>query len=411
VNSARLFFAAAGSLARHKLRTSLSALGIVFGVMALVSMLAVAEGAKQETLEQVEALGAESLILRTTTMTETQALVASEGHSRGLTLEDANRIVQGVPRVERVAPVVEVRAELANLTGVSAPEVLAVTDDYFAVKKLTVIEGRALCQLDVEARNLVCVLGAGVARDLSFNGRPGATVRIGEELFEVVGVLARRGWRAAKDPALSTRNLDAAVFIPLGVETALVSPLAEGPRQLDEIIVRMGSTADVVRAAPIVSRILESTRTSTVDHQVVVPHELLRQAQRSRRVFNLVLSSVAAISLLVGGIGIMNILLASVSERTREIGIRRAIGANRGQIAIHFLFESAILSSCGATLGVGAGALTAATIARLAEWNTLVTPWGVILAVCMAAGVGLSAGLYPAWRAARLDPIAALRVG
>ena len=226
-------------------------------------------------------------------------------------------------------------------------------------------------------------------------------------MFEVVGVLGERGRATQRSAIITTRDVDRTVFLPLGTESSLRGRSYSG---YSEISLRIHDQERVPVAARLVERTLDQRRTGDVrDFTLVEPAELLSQAYRAQRVFNIVLASVAAIALLVGGVGIMNILLASVSERTREIGVRRAVGASKGHIVLHFLLESWLLTTLGGLLGLLAGLAGAEAVAGLAGWTTVVTGWAVGLALCMATLLGLGAGLYPALRAAWLDPIEALR--
>jgi putative ABC transport system permease protein len=396
------------ALLRHRLRSLLSTLGIVFAVVAVVAMLAIAEGAKHEILEQIEGLGTNSVIVRTLALTEAQEAAARRHLSRGLDLSDARSLGRAIPQLSAVAPLKEVKAALSASSVEDPFEILAVTASYQLAKRLAVQHGRFICHADVVQRNLVCVVGAEVSRLLGNDGRVGSVLRLEDRTYRIVGILQERQWMRSRSSALTVRNFNRAVFLPMGSEVM-------GPRdktefgEISEIWLRVARDSNVQACASAVKRILARNHGGVKDFQVIVPQELLVQAQKTQRVFNIVLGCIAGISLLVGGIGIMNTMLASVVERTREIGIRRAVGATRSHIVVQFLCESIVLTITGGCIGILLGAGGALFISKVANWTTVLTMWSIGISVLMAGGVGLVSGLYPALRAARLDPAGALR--
>lgn len=394
------------SLMLHRLRTLLSTLGVLFGVVAVLLMLAIGEGAKQETLEQISQLGLSNIILKGSDLTEEQQQIAREGRSRGLSQEDGAAIAATLPGIRRTAALRQVEAKLSALSTALNPEILATERGYLEIRGLEVGVGRGLCDEDLRRRASVCVIGEEIAHALGREGRLGSSLRIEQSSFQIVGILRRRDWRAGKNSALTTRNVNRSILIPLGSEKMITSRYEE---PLSEIHVELLSGEAVPAAARAISSLLKRSHAGIEDYQVLVPQELMNQALRTQRTFNLVLGSIAAISLLVGGIGIMNIMLATVSERTREIGIRRAVGANRRHIVVQFLLETLLLTLSGAFLGVLIAIGGALFIGFLAGWKVIITLWSLILSLAMAALVGLFSGLYPAYRAAAMDPIAALR--
>jgi putative ABC transport system permease protein len=386
----------------------LSVLGIVFGVIAVVAMLAIAEGAKRETLEMIESLGTNNIIVRQLDLTDTQKLTAQEHLSRGLALSDVDSLNRTIPILSKIAALKEVQAAVSAAAIKDPVEILAVTEDFQRLSNLGVQQGRFICNTDIFRSNLVCVLGAELSKLLRNDGHLGKVLRLDEKIYRVVGILQERRWIRSNSSALNVRNYNRVVFIPLGTE-----PVTDVNRSqfgdISEIWLRVSRKANVPACASAVRRILTRKHGNIEDFQVIVPQELLNQAQKIQRVFNIVLGCIAGISLLVGGIGIMNTMLASVAERTREIGIRRSIGAARKHIVVQFLYESIILTIMGGCVGIALGTGGAFIISKVAGWKTTVTLWSMAVSLGMAGSVGLVSGLYPALKAAWLDPASALR--
>jgi putative ABC transport system permease protein len=386
------------SLMVHKLRSSLSILGVVFGVAAVVAMSSVGEGARRESLEQIGALGIDSITVRARAKTEAPAA--------GLRLRDAEAVERVVPALLGVAPVRE--AALPVEAGSRRLDTTAVgtTAAYQSAARLSLASGRFLTALDVEDRKRVAVLGASVARALFPFGDPrGERVRLGGDYYQVVGVLEGRALPRGKAGPIRTRDVNKAVFVPLPSLDRGGDARRDG---VDEIVMRARDAEGVAPTAEVVKSLLLRT-TGDEAFEIVVPREILRQKERTQRIFNVVTGAIAAISLLVGGIGIMNIMLASVAERTREVGIRRALGATRRDIAAHFLTESSLLTAAGGVLGALLGLVGSLLIQRLAGWPTALSPGMLLLSLLTALAVGIGFGFYPAWEAAHLQPMEALR--
>lgn len=387
------------SLLIHQLRTFLSTLGILFGVAAVIAMLSIGEGAKQETLEQIEQLGANSILIRT--------LPRDQEQTGGLTWKDVEAFSQNIPALHNYAPLKVVEGSMAGSNGQLTTEILAVTRAFGEIKGVRLAEGRFICDQDQQRKGMVCVLGYEIAKSLGKEGHIGNRVRIDKTAVEIVGILNPTHWKPGKNGMTSARNLDHAVLIPLGSDTVFVKNQAS-TETLSEILLQLKDARQMGMAVPLVKKILAKLHSSE-DYQFVIPQELLQQATRTQRTFNLVLGSIALISLLVGGIGIMNIMLATVIERTREIGIRRAVGASKRHILRQFLLETVLLTLTGALCGVFVGICASVAINYFAGWSTIVTLWSVLLSLLMSFVVGVCSGLFPAYQAARMDPIKALR--
>ncbi|MFT4538168.1 MAG: putative ABC transport system permease protein [Planctomycetota bacterium] len=406
------------SLLLHKLRSFLTVLGLLFGVSSVIAMLAVGEGASYEALQQLKTLGPTNLMARSQKPPITEQ--SSQGSGRtafayGLKYIDLDRIRATFPHAEHIVAVKETQENLRRGIAWTSAYIVGTEPEYMEVMNLEIAEGRWLSHLDLSHRENCIVLGAGaVARLFPLENPLGKSFQGGSTRFTVIGVLKALG-RAASPGGVP---LDECVFVPLttsrsrfGDETRVRrTGVYEKTRvELSEIKLRMRSTRDVVPAAHLLKGMLEIGSRAQDDVKTIVPLELLRQEEATARIFNLVLGSIAVISLLVGGIGIMNVMLATVTERTREIGIRRALGAKKRHIVRQFLVETAVLSGCGGVLGVLVGLLVPTMITALTESMTIIRAEHVLLSFGISAGVGVTFGLYPAWRAANMDPLTALR--
>ncbi len=401
------------SLTQHRLRSGLSILGVICGVSAVVSMLAVGEGAKARVMERIDRLGARNIYISDAVYTEAQRAEAGMRASRGLTLEDLEQIRNHTSLVSSASGVIQIQSRVAAESSAEASDVLACSANYRAVYGWKLAAGRFLTDLDSREQRLVCVLGRSVSDDLGAEGRVGALLRIGGHLFTVKGILDNVADAGEDSAALAMRDVNQMILIPLESAGALNSGSTQidNTSRLSEILVRVVAVSRVPEAAALISRLLEKQHFGAADYRILVPMELLNEARQTQRTFHLILAAIAGISLVVGGIGIMNIMLATVTERTREIGIRRAVGATRNDIAYQFLSESLVLTLTGGCVGLAAGSAAARIITRLAGWPTVITLWSVLLPFLLAMGVGVVFGLYPAIKAARMDPISALRFG
>ncbi len=412
----KIIFTGIKSLTLHKLRSVLSILGIVFGVAAIVAMLSIGEGARQEALEQIELLGTNNITIRALAMTESQTMEAKKNLSSGLTATDAFRLFEICPNISFIAPLKVINIESTYGNKDALAPIVGTTPDYPAVRKVSIEKGRFITLLDIEENKKVCVLGADVAKTFFPVDSPlGRMIRLGSDWYSVIGVLQGKNvkskthaLRKGKEASITPRNINNDIYIPLSV-SVLVSPTRSSGTALDEIGIRINEAGKVQESANIIKTVLTRLHNKVQDYEIIVPVELLRQSQSTQRIFNIVLGAIAGISLLTGGIGIMNIMLATVSERTKEIGIRAALGATRLDILFQFLIETLLLTIAGGVIGILLGIFGAYTINIYAEWRTVVSFTAIIIASLMSAIVGLLFGLLPAYKAARMDPITALR--
>jgi putative ABC transport system permease protein len=397
----------------HKLRSALSILGVVCGVAAVLTMIAIGEGAKHELIRRIEQLGTKNIYIRAMPMTAARAQQSFEKHSRGLTPFDRERIMAGCRYVKDIACIKEVRADVVGAEDEVAPQIIACSSNYADIFGLEPARGRFFKPEDISSHDLVCVVGDGIANRINAARNVGGDLRIGRHLFKVIGLLGRVEWNPEKNAVISSRNYNEMVFIPLGSELLFVDSASEKAglhsNALSEMIIETEDSARVSEAAGIIKRILEVSHNGAEDYQVVIPRELLMEAAKTQRTFNLVLAAIGGISLLVGGIGVMNIMLASVSERTREIGIRRSVGATRQDIVMQFLVEAMFLTISGGIAGIVIGVMAVYLIASFASWPMIITPWALEVPLILSILVGIFFGLFPAMKASKMDPIAALR--
>ena len=404
------------NLMMHKLRSFLTVLGMVFGVGSVIAMLSVGEGASKEALDQIRMLGSNNIILTSVQPIDEEATTSQPGYMSvyGLRYEDELRIRETMSTVLLTVPVKLIRKE--TFLGERSLElrIVGTTPDWFNLVNRQVIAGRVLSTEDLNKRAGVCVLTEyGARRLLATEHTVGQPIRIGKHYFDVIGIVkSEQGEGNTRTP---DREVDA--YLPLSTAResygdAFWQRTAGGRNservELHQLLVQAGSMEQVEPTAASIQAMLQRFHKKK-DYRISVPLALLRQAEETQRRFNIVLGSIAAISLLVGGIGIMNIMLASVMERTREIGIRRAIGAKRKQIIGQFLVETVVLSTVGGLIGIGIGVLLPWVITFFSGMPTLIPVYGVVLSLGISIGVGVLFGLYPAIRAARLDPIVALR--
>ena len=412
------------NLRLHKLRSLLTSLGIIFGVAAVICMLSISEGASADEMRMIQLLGTRNIIINSVKPPQTQQ--TSEGNTAlieyGITRDDVAIIEASIPHVAHVVPLKTVAYKARHGERQMALTVGGTTPAFFEVVNIGVIRGRPITSQDLSGGSNVCVIGEHVRRELfPFEDPLGQTLLVERYPtavpFTVVGILEEVQTAGAPARGVEERNLNREILVPFS--TAMT--------QFGETVRRMGAgsrefikmqysglyvTADELERVIPVSRMIERVLAHghrDRDYEVKVPLARLQLAQKKKRNNQLTLGFIAGISLLVGGIGIMNIMLATVTERTREIGIRRALGARQRHIAVQFLVETVVLTTAGGLLGVILGVVGAHVVSGFAEWETIVRTWAVAVSFGLSVLVGIFFGMYPAMSAAKLDPIEALR--
>jgi len=412
------------SLLLHKLRSVLTMLGIIFGVCSVIAMLAIGEGASYEAQEAIKKLGSRNIILRSIKPPEDTKETSSSrrgiGVEYGLTYQDGARLQSTIPGIANVLPMRIIRETVQFDQNRIPCQVIGTLPTYTDIVGVDIIRGRFLSYMDDFEQENVCVLTTGLAERLfPYQDPLEHSIKIDAFYYRVVGLIREKNMPEQRTQAgrMEGEPLDNNVYIPMFTSRSrfgevLVRRTAGSFEvekvELHQLTVRMKDTEAVEVAAPQIKTMLGRFHKKN-DYEIIVPLQLLRQAEQTKRLFNIVLGSIAAISLLVGGIGIMNIMLATVTERTREIGVRRALGAKKRDIILQFLVEAVVLSIGGGLIGVAVGVVAPIMVSLLAGMKTIITLWSVLLAFGISGAVGIIFGLYPARAAADLDPIEALR--
>ena len=413
------------SLWLHRLRSLLTILGIVFGVCSVIAMLAIGEGASSEAQEQIKNLGSQNIIIRSRKPPEDQK-VSDRGSQDyvlryGITDTDAKRIQATVPGVTLLLPARIMNDYVWHISRRMGSEIVGTLPWYPELRNRRLAAGRFFTEAEMRRRDPVGVLGSDLARVLFPLGSAiGRDVRVGGSYYRIVGIIEPASRTADNEQGSGggvAGSTTGEMLIPLTTARARYGNVLVKNRtgsqemervELHEITLKARALEEVARVAEAVRQVFEHTHRKK-DYEIVVPLELLHRAERTKQIFNVVLGSIAAISLVVGGIGIMNIMLATVTERTREIGIRRALGARRQDIVIQFLIETLILAGAGGSIGVLLGVIVPQLVTQFAGMKTIITWWAPALAFTISAIVGIVFGIYPALHAARMDPVEALR--
>jgi putative ABC transport system permease protein len=421
----------------NRVKSFLTALGIIFGVAAVISMLAIGNGAEQEILEQIKMVGVNNIIITPSESTvnteekqsdDNETQVSTKKFSKGLTLLDVESISNVIPTVSKVCPVITFNYS-AILDGKSKPIVLeGINNNYFDLFNISLQNGDFFSESQEESGLPVCIIGDNI-NSVFFNREDaiGKYIKCGQIWLQVIGVVERRDFTASASDEMGISSTDNKIFIPAKTmilrfknrsllradeieEAASGSSFQkENLNQLDKIIVQVEETEYLSSTAEIISRMLYRRHNNLYDFEVTIPELLLKQQQRTKNIFNIVLGVIAGISLIVGGIGIMNIMLASVMERIREIGLRQAIGASRKDIIAQFLSESTLISLTGGIIGIILGIILSRIIMVVFDITTVISMFSIVVSFGVSVLIGITFGYLPAKRASDQDPVESLR--
>ena len=436
---------AAEAVGHNKLRAGLTSLGILFGVASVIAMLAIGNGAEQEILEQMRLLGANNIVV-TPIVEQKEGKVdkddkkESKRFTPGLTYQDAASIADVIPDVGATSSEVVTNTVITREGRHRSGKIVGVDSTYFRLMNLRLAQGAYFARPHFDAASPVAIIGQGVKSRFFTTEEPlGRAVKVGNQWLTVVGVLEDRKVSAETAQRLGIRDANMDVYVPLPtmllryrnraeVTQQEMELAARGDRgeadssetddqraekrnyhQLDKIVVQVDRSVVVPQVADVMRRLLARRHNDVVDFEITVPELLLKQEQRTKTIFNVVLGAIASISLVVGGIGIMNIMLASILERIKEIGVRRAVGATQKDVLAQFLSEAVMISLAGGLAGILTGAILSSIIEHAAKIHTIVSPLSVVVAFGVSVAVGLVFGFVPATKAAKQDPIVCLR--
>jgi len=400
------------NLLLHKLRALLTMLGMIFGVAAVVSMLSIGAGAQQQVMAFIEQLGVRNLIVEAKEPTDWDQMRERRKTSPGLTFADHRVVRANVAGIVSSSPRKRfIPSKLFPKPQRDMPVVYGVNPAYQKIGGLRVVSGRFFDDEENNHAAAVAVLGEGARENLFPQDDPvGKYIKVNDQWLEVIGVVGALVSVQQDVSGVPTQDRNNLIYTPLFASIfRLEDNRSELKDEIDGIYLQLEPEADSVSTADVVRGILNASHRNAGDFSVIVPAELLAEQRRTQGIFDMVMVSIASISLLVGGIGIMNIMLASILERTREIGVRRAVGARQKDIVRQFLVEAVLISFIGGVLGIAFGFGISQLIASLAGWQTIVTPISIVLAFAVSVSVGLIFGIYPATKAARLDPVEAIR--
>ena len=418
----------------NKLRAILTALGILFGVAAVITMLAIGTGAKLIILEQMKLIGSNTIVIKSLQEVEEDDSEVEQGDSDsdkrpytpGLTLGDVWNIKETVPHVEAISPEIVINTSMIHSGIMIRSNCIGVTNELFEMNGMRLESGNYFHELHMEDGRPVCIIGKKIQTRLFKGADPiGKKIKCGQNWLKVIGVLEDRTASKEQLEELGIRDVNADVYVPITTallrfeNRARITSRDVGSRrenapvvnyhQIDQMYVQVDETRHLQSVADVIAKTLKRRHKEVIDFEVDVPEKAIEAQQKTQETFNSVLAFIAGISLLVGGIGIMNIMLASVLERIKEIGIRRSLGATKKDIILQFLFEAIIISLLGGVLGVILGVVASKLISTAYDIPAEVTAWSMVLSFVVATSIGLIFGIVPAQNAAKHDPIKALR--
>lgn len=430
------FYIALEAVFSHKLRSSLTALGIIFGVAAVIAMMAIGAGAQKEILDQMKLVGVNNIVIKPIVEQKEEQLEMEAGQSGkekkmspGLTLADALSILSIIPSVNMVSPEIEIDTHIIKDAVRRSAKLVGVNNSYFSISAFEMEEGDFFNSEQMKNGKAVCIIGKGIkSRFFSKENPLGKMLKVGNNWLKVIGVLKGRFIAARSIENLGIRDYDMDVYTPLNTvllrykNRALITEAAikrnrrgnnsdQNPNyhQLDRLVIQVNRSESIEPVVQVINKMLKRKHRQTIDYEITIPELLLKQQQRTKSIFNFVLGAIAGISLLVGGIGIMNIMLASVLERIKEIGLRQSIGATRRDIVTQFMIEAVMISVSGGIVGIVLGILIGYAVSSLADIPTIISLNSIIISFGVAASVGIIFGITPAKRASEQDPITSLR--
>ena len=430
------FYIALEAVFSHKLRSSLTALGIIFGVAAVIAMMAIGAGAQKEILDQMKLVGVNNIVIKPIVEQKEEQLEMEAGQSGkekkmspGLTLADALSILSIIPSVNMVSPEIEIDTHIIKDAVRRSAKLVGVNNSYFSISAFEMEEGDFFNSEQMKNGKAVCIIGKGIkSRFFSKENPLGKMLKVGNNWLKVIGVLKGRFIAARSIENLGIRDYDMDVYTPLNTvllrykNRALITEAAikrnrrgnnsdQNPNyhQLDRLVIQVNRSESIEPVVQVINKMLKRKHRQTIDYEITIPELLLKQQQRTKSIFNFVLGAIAGISLLVGGIGIMNIMLASVLERIKEIGLRQSIGATRRDIVTQFMIEAVMISVSGGITGIVLGIIIGYAVSTLAGIPTIISFSSIVISFGVAASVGIIFGITPAKRASEQDPITSLR--